>query len=112
VLDRKQIYLLLAFSSITQRDVFYKKKKYIPSTTRVDQYENRITTFMLMLIPGSRISSVSLVTKLGAGNRGTVMRFPTGVTNCSVLRNAQTGCATHRAPNSVGAGEERLFLRG
>jgi hypothetical protein len=67
---------------------------------------------MLTLIPVSRISSVSLVTKLGTRNRGTVMRFPAGVTDFFVPRNAQTGCAAHPAPESVGAGEEGLFLRG
>lgn len=67
---------------------------------------------MLTLIPGSRISSVSLVTKLGTGNRGTVVRFLAGVTDFSVPRNAQTGCAAHPAPDSVDAGEEGLFLRG
>jgi hypothetical protein len=67
---------------------------------------------MLTLIPEGRISSVSLVTKLGAGNRGIVMRFPAVVTYFSVLRSAQTGCATHPAPDSVGAGEEGLFLGG
>jgi hypothetical protein len=67
---------------------------------------------MLTLIPGSRISSVSLVTELGTGNRGTVMRFPAVVTYFFVPRNAQTGCAAHPAPDTVCAREEGLFLRG
>jgi len=36
------------------------------------------------------------------------MPFPAGVTDSSILRNAQTGCAAHPAPDSVGAGEKAL----
>ena len=67
---------------------------------------------MLTLIPGSRISLFSLVTKLGAGNRGTVMRFPAGVTDFSVLINAQTGCAVHPAPDSVGCRGRKALPQG
>jgi hypothetical protein len=42
------------------------------------------------------------VPKLGAGNRGIVMRFPAGVT-CLCCKNAQTGCAAHPASDSVGS---------
>ena len=40
------------------------------------------------------------------------MRFPAGVTEFSVLRNAQTECTAHPASDSVGTGEEAVKRPG